>query len=127
MAQGNCAVFISLVFIAACSEEPVSADRSVDAEQLRLWVETLDRARPPATAHETPGTVAPVGQLIDGLEKRLTDNPADRQGWRLLAQSYAYVGDMPRARSAAEKAVTLGANRNELEAALLSVHSGQAD
>ena len=39
--------------------------------------------------------VAPVQSLIGGLEQRLAARPDDANGWALLAQSYAFMGENP--------------------------------
>ena len=38
--------------------------------------------------------------MVDGLAKRLADNPADVQGWLRLVQSYAVLGERERATAA---------------------------
>ena len=63
--------------------------------------------------------------MIGGLEARLREQPEDLKGWRLLARSYAYVGDMPRAASAAERAIALGADADEMRAIVAAGHTGR--
>jgi len=69
----------------------------------------------PADASE-PVQAAPVSSLIGGLEQRLAANPDDVQGWTLLAQSYAFMGDVAAADRAVRKAVALGVDEQELRA-----------
>lgn len=68
--------------------------------------------------------VAPVGDMIAGLERRLAEEPNDPGGWSLLAQSYAYMAQMDRAAEAVDRAVQLGADREELEARVRFAHGG---
>ena len=67
--------------------------------------------------------VPPVAEMVGDLEARLERQPDDLQGWRLLAQSYAFLGDMQSAREATDRAVVLGADRDEVEAAVRRAHT----
>lgn len=73
-------------------------------------------ATPPISAASASGAVnaGSVQSLIGGLEARLTANPADAQGWALLAQSYAFVGDTAGAERAVQHAVELGMDETSL-------------
>ena len=53
---------------------------------------------------ESEGALPPVEELIAGLEARLTENPNDALGWRLLGQSYMAMGLYPDARQALREA-----------------------
>ena len=76
-----------------------------------------------STVSTTPDSdVAPVGDMIGGLEQRLVNEPDDVSGWSLLAQSYAYMAQMDRAAEAVDRAVQLGADREELEARVRAAH-----
>lgn len=63
---------------------------------------------------QAPMQVASVPSLIGGLERRLESDPADKQGWALLAQSYAFVGNAQQAEQALGRAVELGFDEAEL-------------
>ena len=60
--------------------------------------------------------VAPVSSLVGGLEKRLAAQPDDVEGWALLAQSYAFMGDAAAADGALKRAVSLGMDEQSLRA-----------
>ena len=65
------------------------------------------------------GMLPPVAELIAGLEARLTENPDDAVGWRLLGQSYLSLGRYPDARQALREAWGRTPNPdNELKLAL---------
>jgi cytochrome c-type biogenesis protein CcmH/NrfG len=72
--------------------------------------------------------VASVPSLLTGLERRLESNPYDAPGWALLAQSYAFVGQMDLAEEALAHAVELGFDeadlRSRVESAQRSPHAG---
>jgi len=70
---------------------------------------TLRSPTPPA-----PTSVAPVGDLITGLEQRLANQPDDAKGWALLAQSYAFVANTHGAEVALARAVELGFDESDL-------------
>jgi hypothetical protein len=65
---------------------------------------------------EAATQVAPVSSLVGGLEKRLAAQPGDVEGWALLAQSYAFMGDAAAADGALKKAVALGMDERALRA-----------
>jgi cytochrome c-type biogenesis protein CcmH len=67
---------------------------------------------------------APVSSLVGGLEQRLAAQPNDVDGWALLAQSYAFMGDAAAANGAVKKAVALGMNEQELRARVDSALRG---
>lgn len=67
-----------------------------------------------ASGTPAPMQVASVPSLLGGLERRLENDPADKQGWALLAQSYAFVGDAQKAEQALGRAVALGFDEAEL-------------
>jgi cytochrome c-type biogenesis protein CcmH/NrfG len=82
----------------------------------------------PGTAAAGEGTaptqVAPVSSLVGGLEQRLAAQPNDVQGWALLAQSYAFMGDATAAEAAIKKAVALGMDEQALRARVDSAMRG---
>jgi cytochrome c-type biogenesis protein CcmH/NrfG len=72
----------------------------------------------------TPTQVAPVSSLVGGLEQRLAAQPDDVNGWALLAQSYAFMGDAAAADGAVKKAVALGMDEQTLRARVDSALRG---
>jgi len=87
-----------------------SASASANAESI-AW--------PPAPRSTTPArqdttSVAPVGDLVAGLEQRLAQSPDDAKGWVLLAQSYQFLGNAERAEAAVARAVALGMDAADL-------------
>jgi len=70
----------------------------------------------PSVGASQPIQAAPISSLVGGLEQRLAANPDDSQGWVLLAQSYAFMGDAAAADGAVRKAVALGVDEQELRA-----------
>lgn len=68
--------------------------------------------------------VAPVSSLVGGLEQRLAGQPNDVNGWALLAQSYAFMGDAAAADGAVKKAVALGMDEQALRARIDSAMRG---
>ena len=72
-----------------------------------------------------PTQVAPVSSLVHGLEQRLAAQPDDADGWALLAQSYAFMGDAAAANGAIKKAVALGMDEQALRARVDSAMRGQ--
>jgi hypothetical protein len=65
------------------------------------------------TSDEKLGSVA---SMLDGLAKRLEDNPDDAGSWLLLARSYKHLDRMDEAVEAYEHAADLGQYDAELEA-----------
>lgn len=59
-------------------------------------------------------SVGPVSSLVEGLQARLARNQDDAKGWALLAQSYAFMADGPKAEEAVARAVKLGFNEADL-------------
>jgi cytochrome c-type biogenesis protein CcmH/NrfG len=70
----------------------------------------------PQADGSSPTQVAPVSSLVGGLEQRLAAQPDDVNGWALLAQSYAFMGDAAAADGAVKKAVALGMDEQTLRA-----------
>ena len=124
-------IFLLVAMSAGCNssrpaDEPLVAGiANEDVEIVRSWLSAQSSPAVVPTSASKSSAVAPVGDMLAGLESRLAQNPDDVSGWRLLAQSYAYVGRMQEAQAAADEAVRLGANREQLDAAMLAVH-GQA-
>jgi len=65
-------------------------------------------AAAPLADGSAPVQVAPVSSLVGGLEQRLAAQPDDVNGWALLAQSYAFMGDAAAARRSDEGHAMLG-------------------
>jgi len=81
-------------------------------------------ASAPSGEGGAPMQAAPVSSLVGGLEQRLAAQPNDVDGWALLAQSYAFMGDAAAANGAVKKAVALGMNEQELRARVDSALRG---
>jgi len=124
------ATVITSIALAGCEAPPTAAtnnDIVYDGQSLsavRDWVNGETDRQADQTARSAT-TAPPVGDMIGGLEDRLRANPEDLKGWSLLAQSYAFMGRMPEAADAVDRAVALGANRASLEARVLKAHAGQ--
>ena len=78
------------------------------------WPANAQQSTAPDPAGMATTSVAPVGDLIAGLEQRLAQNPNDARGWVLLAQSHAFLGNTGRVDTAIARAVTLGMDENDL-------------
>ncbi len=105
-----------------------SSDDALDPLMQDWLAATSDNEPVAMNSAATPSTsVAPVGDLLSGLEARLEANPDDVSGWRLLAQSYAHVGRWEDAQAAAARAVELGADAEELQAAILAAHTSNVN
>ena len=83
---------------------------------------TADSA--PSSDAPTPTQAAPISSLVGGLEQRLAAQPNDVDGWALLAQSYAFMGDAAAANGAIKKAVALGMDEQTLRARVDSAMRG---
>ena len=88
-------------------------------ESRRLWP---DNVASPQTKN-----IAPVSSLVEGLARRLHENPDDAGGWLLLAQSYRHLGRRSEARTAYAKAAELGKADAGLEAWLAEDSAGVPD
>ena len=78
------------------------------------WPRSPNRTPQPAQQTSGTTTIAPVDSMIVGLEARLAREPGDSKGWALLAQSYAFLGNVPQAESALSRAVELGFDEEDL-------------
>jgi hypothetical protein len=78
----------------------------------------------PSNDGATPMQAAPISSLVGGLEQRLAAQPNDMDGWALLAQSYAFMGDAAAADGAIKKAVALGMDEQALRARVGSAMRG---
>jgi cytochrome c-type biogenesis protein CcmH len=73
---------------------------------------------------------ADMMEVVEGLAKRLEQNPDDVNGWRMLGRSYMSLNNYPKAVAAFERVVELEDGRHaqglvELGEALLSAEGGQ--
>lgn len=106
-------------------ERPMLLD-SRDVATVKAWLDADQDAPPVASsvmssAAKVP-SAPPISSMISGLEKKLEANPGDRNGWVLLAQSYAFMGQMESAWSAAARAIELGADETEVREKILVAH-----
>ena len=117
-------MLLAFLVVAACADSGYDNDIvSREIDPVRNWLDGTSTENGSPKPVTTNRSVAPVGQMIDGLARRLQERPDDVDGWRLLAQSYAYVGDMDRARAAADMAVSLGADEASVSAAVRDAHT----
>jgi cytochrome c-type biogenesis protein CcmH len=100
----------------ARNPEPSSVVRIAQSISPSDWDPTGQprRAETQAAGIETATQVAPIPSLLSGLEARLAANPNDANGWALLAQSYAFVGEFAKAEEAQARAVALGTDEQTL-------------
>lgn len=76
---------------------------------------SIPAARTQTTASESRTSVGSVASMIEGLTKRLQDDPDDAKGWLLLAQSYKHLGRTADAIEAYRNAKALGMSDDGLE------------
>jgi len=69
-------------------------------------------------AAEPASKLPSVGNLLDGLKAKLEKNPADGDGWLLLAKSYQHLGRIPEARDAYANALANGSSEPGFESLL---------
>jgi cytochrome c-type biogenesis protein CcmH len=88
----------------------------------------------PGLKNERPTHGGDVGadmiEVVEGLAKRLEENPDDANGWRMLGRSYMSLNNYPKAIAAFERVVELEDGRNaqglvELGEALVAAEGGQ--
>lgn len=101
------------------------ADGLTAAEQATVdrWLGT--RSAPSLKAGKD-AAAPPIEQLVERLESRLAEAPADASGWALLAQTYAWLGRMADAREAARRATELGVDAAVLDRKLIAAHTESA-
>ena len=113
---GCAAVFIWL----AGSAVKIHHDRTTEADSVGRLLEsaaTVSWGSGSGAAPPTIGSSAPlgtVGSLVGGLEAKVAENPNDVNGWALLAQSYAFIGNAEGTERAIARAVTLGFDEQDL-------------
>jgi cytochrome c-type biogenesis protein CcmH len=92
-----------------------------DPRRLALQQEiSLVRAKGGLPAATDTGAIAPgaIAQMVQGLARRLEQNPDDPDGWIRLVRAYAVLGDRPRRDSALARAVARYQGQPKLIAAL---------
>jgi cytochrome c-type biogenesis protein CcmH len=77
------------------------------AGQEKLSVPGGDSAAAAVMAQTPEQKAQTIKAMVDALAARLQQNPDDLEGWLRLARSYQALGDLEKARSAAEAAVKL--------------------
>lgn len=128
MAQGRCVALITTVLLGACTDtpSPQEANETLAATaEMQAWLASAGAAPSVAAIAQNTTNVPPVAEMISGLEERLRRNPDDLKGWRLLARSYAFIGDLDQAKRAADQAILLGADRAEFTSTLAKAHAGE--
>lgn len=84
-------------------------------------------AQAAAAGRQDGSPVGSVESMIGGLEKRLEQQPDDADGWALLAQSYAFIGDAAGVDKALAKAIALGVDEQTLRARIDQAKRGPHD
>lgn len=79
-------------------------------------------AAQPGQPIRDPMVIAMVQRLADKMEK----NPTDVAGWQRLAHAYVIMGDIPKARAAADHAVRLKPDDVNVQLALAEVQRAEA-
>ncbi len=126
MASKTFAGLIAILVLSGCAERPKSmTDNELPAvsRKLNSWLDSDKPALLPTNPDAAKQNVPAVHDMVGALEDRLADNPDDMKGWSLLAQSYAFIGRMDDAQSAADRAIALGADPEQMRARILSAHT----
>jgi cytochrome c-type biogenesis protein CcmH len=71
-----------------------------------------EAAIPSSGSQDSSASLAPVDQLLVGLEQRLEEQPDDVDGWILLSKSYFHLNRLKEAKAVFEKAKGLGYTGN---------------
>lgn len=92
------------------------------------WVVLKPSAPSPAATMAAAPASAPhameqgaMRAMVQGLEQRLADRPADAEGWAMLGRSHAVLGDPARAVPAFRKALALRPDDAGLQGELAAV------
>ncbi len=104
---------VSIVWLVQDKEPSHAAGRTQSGASL-AWPGTTESPLPTVGARDAGVQAAPVESLVSGLEARLAEQPNDREGWTLLAQSYAYTSNDEAVEQAVRRAVELGADEQML-------------
>lgn len=103
---GLLAVGSALLYVVVGSPAIHSSERSKPSGAFRAM--PGEASSPPSSRMEGPqNRVAPVDELLVRLEDRLSANPDDVEGWRMLGWSRFRMGDVEGARQAYARAVQL--------------------
>ena len=101
-------------------------DSALRASRATSGVDTSARGLTAADGNATAIEAPPIDSLVTGLEARLAREPNDANGWALLAQTYAFVGDAEGAGRAMAKAIELGVDeatlRERVRVAMREMH-----
>jgi cytochrome c-type biogenesis protein CcmH len=109
-------VLVALVAVAGLLAWWLSGDRAETAapavpERGSALLPGAGPARPPQAPMAPSGAAAPqlpgLEVMADKLAKRLEKEPADGEGWALLARTYLELGDVAKADAAYAKALAL--------------------
>ena len=95
-------------FFLDATDSPIAGLESI------AWPRSSNQTSPQAQRAGGTTTVSSVDSMIIGLEQRLAREPGDSKGWALLAQSHAFLGNVPQAESALSRAVELGFDEKDL-------------
>ncbi len=87
---------------------------------------SMTQSQPGIPAKNTKA-VGSVESMIDGLRKRLENEPNDVKGWVLLAKSYQFLQQPNEAQKALEKAKTLGYTGDDISVQNAESKSPHAD
>lgn len=111
------AVALPLLALGIHSANVGTNDKNNFAAELGLdsiaWANTVPAE---VVLTDSATSVAPISTLIVGLEARLAGQPEDAKGWALLAQSYAFLANVPKSELAIAKAVEFGFDESDLRA-----------
>ena len=125
-------VATSIAMLAACeaSDQTAVATKAPETDSelalVRSWAAEVRSTAVDPTPPRQSQNLPSVATMLEGLERRLENDPDDVTGWTLLAASYANVGRMSDARRAKAKAVELGADPEVIERQILAAHTGSS-
>jgi len=83
-----------------------------------------DQLWPESVAAQETENIPSVSSLIDGLEKRLAENPDDAGGWLLLSKSYRHLNKPSEAADSYTRAAALGKRDPDMES-WLKTHANE--
>ncbi|CAO1650594.1 tetratricopeptide repeat protein [Parasphingorhabdus sp. NYA22] len=108
----------------------IAALLALGAVAVQVYRSMNDESGASTTVAGTETEAAPsVDQVIDGLEKKLQENPDDAESWRMLGWSYFETGKFAESATAMKRATTLDPDNPEywsmLGEALVMTSDGQ--
>ncbi|WP_254305669.1 tetratricopeptide repeat protein [Sphingopyxis sp. BSNA05] len=108
----------------------VAALLALGAVAVQVYRSMNDETGASTTLAGTETETAPsVDEVIDGLEKKLQENPDDAESWRMLGWSYFETGKFAESATAMKRATTLDSDNPEywsmLGEALVMTSNGQ--